>query len=120
MAEDVAPEPPRPLTRELPPAHPFPAGALGDALGAAAQAIHDRVQTPLAICGQSVLAAAALAVQAHADVVLPIGLGQSRPLSICLFSIAATGERKTAYEAMWPIWRREAALQKRYDDDALR
>ena len=75
-------EPPRPLMRELPPADPFPVDALGEVLRAAAHAIHDRVQAPLAICGQSVLAAAALAGQGHADVVLPIGPGQPRPLSL--------------------------------------
>ena len=59
MAQEVKPEPPRPLMREPPPADPFPVHALGDVLGAAAAAIHDRVQAPIAICGQSVLAAAA-------------------------------------------------------------
>ena len=65
--------------RELPPADPFPVDALGEVLRAAAHAIHDPVQAPLAICGQSVLTAAALAGQGHADVVLPIGPGQPRP-----------------------------------------
>src|SRR3954470_1373536 len=81
MAEDVRPEPPRPLMRELPPADPFPVDALGDVLALAARAIYDRVQAPLAICGQSVLAAANLATQAHGDVVLPIGGGQPKPIS---------------------------------------
>src|SRR5881275_2161246 len=114
MPDEVKPEPPRPLMRELPPADPFPTDALGNVLGAAARAIHDRVQAPLAICGQSALAAAALAGQGHADVVLPIGPGQSRPLSLYLVSIAASGERKSACdsEAMWPIRRREAVLRE--------
>ena len=81
VAEDVKPEPPRPLMRELPPADPFPVDALGDVLGDAARAIHDRVQAPMAIGAQSVLAAAALAVQGHADVELPIGGGSARPVS---------------------------------------
>src|ERR1700746_4103732 len=81
MATEVTPEPPRPLMRELPPADPFPTDALGDVLAAAAVAIHDRVQAPIAICGQSVLATAALATQAHADVVLAIGSGPAKPLS---------------------------------------
>jgi len=122
MAEDAKPEPPRPLMRELPPADPFPVDALSDVLGAAARAIHDRVQAPLAICAQSALAAAALAGQGHADIMLPIGPGQSRPLSLYLVSIAASGERKSACdaEAMWPIRRREAALREQYDGDSLR
>jgi hypothetical protein len=75
MAEEVKPEPPRPLMREPSPADPFPVDALGDVLGAAARGIHDRVQAPIAIGAQSVLAAAVLVVQGHADVVLPIGGG---------------------------------------------
>src|SRR6476620_10957388 len=78
-AQEVTPELPRPLTRELPPADPFPADALGDVLASAAHAIHDRIKAPLAICGQSVLSAATLAVQAHADVELPTG--HRKPLS---------------------------------------
>jgi hypothetical protein len=121
-AEDVTPEPPRPLMRELPPADPYPVDALGDVLGAAARAINDRVQAPLPICGQSVLAAAALAAQGHADVVLPIGPGQPRPLSLYLVTIALSGERKSACdtEAMWPIRRREAALREAHEADTLR
>ncbi len=94
-AEEVKPEPPRPLMRELPPADPFPVDALGDVLGAAARAIHDRVQAPIAIGGQSVLGAATLAAQGHADLVLPIGPGQPRPISSFLITVANSGERKT-------------------------
>jgi hypothetical protein len=50
QAEEMRGEPPRPLTRKMPPADVFPVEALGDVLGAAAHAIHDRVQAPLAIC----------------------------------------------------------------------
>jgi Protein of unknown function (DUF3987) len=101
---------PRPLMRELPPADPFPVDALGTLLGSAAQAIHDRIQAPLAISGQSVLAAATLAVQGHANVELPTG--QAKPLSNFLVSVAATGERKTAVdqEALRPC----ASVRVRY------
>jgi len=92
-AEEVTPEPPRPLMRELPPADPFPIDSLGDLLAPAAIAIHDRIQAPLAICGQSVIAAATLTVQGHADVELPTH--HTRPLTNYYMSIAATGERKT-------------------------
>ena len=122
MAEDVRPEPPRPLMRETQPADPYPVDMLGDVLGSAARAIHDRVHAPLAICGQSVLAAAALAGQGHADAVLPIGPGQARPLALYLVTVAASGERKSACgtEAMWPIRRREATLREAHDGDSLR
>jgi hypothetical protein len=60
----AGPEPPRPLTRELPPPRPFPVKALGKLLESAARAIQDCMRAPLAICGRSVLAAATLAVKA--------------------------------------------------------
>ena len=113
-------EPPRPLIREVPEPEPFPVGELGDILAPAALAIHDRVQAPLAICAQSVLAAATLAVQAHADVVLPIGNGsQVRPISNYFVSIAASGERKSACdaEATRPIREHEVALREAYQKD---
>ncbi|MBM3489985.1 MAG: DUF3987 domain-containing protein [Alphaproteobacteria bacterium] len=108
------PERPRPLLRELPPADPFPVDALGDVLEAAARGIHDRVQAPMAICGQAVLAAVTLAVQGHADIVLPTG--HARPLSGFFLTVAATGERKTACdgEALWPIRTREKSLSADY------
>jgi hypothetical protein len=114
-AQDVTSEAPRPLMRELPPADPFPIESLGDLLAPAALAIHDRIQAPLAICGQSVLAAATLTVQGHADVELPTH--QARPLTNFYMSIAATGERKTAVdeEALWPIRKRETALREHWE-----
>src|SRR5215211_588334 len=54
---------------------PFPCGA----------AISRKVQVPEAIAAQSVLAVAALASQAHADVMLPYG--QTRPLSLFLVTV---------------------------------
>ena len=74
-------EPPRPLMRELPPADPFPVDALGPVLAPAARAIHDRVQAPMAICGQSVLAAAtgaACPARAHGRASLPRRVQWSR------------------------------------------
>jgi hypothetical protein len=117
-------EPPRPLMRELPPADPFPVDALGSLLHPAALAIHDRRAAPKAICGQSVLAAATLAVQGHANVELPTG--DLKPLSAYFVSVAATGERKSAVDqdALGPIRKREAALREvwvsecaQYDND---
>jgi hypothetical protein len=108
-------EPPRPLIREIPPADPFPVEALGDLLGAATKAINDRVQAPVAICGQSTLAAATLAAQGHADVQLPTG--HVRPISNFFATVAQSGERKTATdnEALWPFRRREKLLREDYD-----
>jgi hypothetical protein len=118
-APEIKSEPPRPLMRELPPADPFPVDALGNVLSSAAQAIHDRVRAPIAICGQSVLAAATLAVQGHANVELPTR--QAKPVSGYFVSVAATGERKSAVdqEALWPIRKREAALRETYNSELL-
>lgn len=107
-------EPPRPLMRPTEPATPFPVESLGPVLERATLAIYDRVQAPLAICGTSVLAAAALAVQAHADVVLPTG--QSRPLTLFFATIAASGERKSSVdrEAVAAVEEREHELRQEH------
>jgi Protein of unknown function (DUF3987) len=101
--ESAPVESPMPLLRELPPATPFPIDALGKTLGDAARGIADIIQAPLPMCGQSVLGASALAVQAHVDVELPTQ--QVRPTSLYLLSIGQTGDRKTACdeEALWPV-----------------
>lgn len=101
-----------PLFPPLPPAEPYPLDALGPILGEAARAIARKVQAPAAIAAQSVLAAASLAAQAHADVRMPYG--QRRPLSLYLVSSAFSGDRKTTTdnEALWSVCRREDALQE--------
>ncbi|WP_457089482.1 YfjI family protein [Microvirga sp. P5_D2] len=108
----VSPEPPMPLQRELPPAEPFPVDALGTLLGEATTAIQVKTQAPRAICAQSVLGAAVLAVQGHADVRLP--MGQTRPVSCYFITIGASGERKSTAdnEALRPIRRHEEALRR--------
>jgi hypothetical protein len=107
-------ESPRPLMREMPPPDPFPIQALNGLLTDAAIGIQDRTRAPIAICGQSVMAAATLAVQGHANARLPTG--QLRPLSNFYATVAVTGERKSAAdaEALWPIRKREEALRERY------
>jgi hypothetical protein len=119
--EEVTPEPPRPLFREQPPADPFPVDALGDVLAPAARAIYDRVQAPIAIAAQSVLGAAVLATQGHADVELPIGNGSGRPISCFFVTVASTGERKSECDrqALWPVEKREAAFRENRDASQL-
>jgi hypothetical protein len=110
-------EPPRPLMRESTPAEPFPVDALGETLANAARAIHDRVQAPLAIGAQSVLGAATLVTQAHADIELPIGGKRIKPISSYFITIAGTGERKTEcdYQANWAIRKFEGKLRENHD-----
>lgn len=83
----------RPLHREVPPPRPFPIEALGP-LRQAAEAIRARTQVPPALAAQSVLAAATLAAQPHADIVMPHGA--VRPIVGLFLTIAGSGERKTS------------------------
>lgn len=114
-AEPLSAPEPLPLRRALPPAEPFPLAALGTVLENAARAIMDRVQCPDAIAAQSVLGAASLAAQAHADVIIP-ATGHARPLSLFLVTVAASGERKSAAdaEALSPLHQREEALRDQH------
>lgn len=87
----------RPLHRELPPATPFPLDALAP-LREPALAIHNITQAPLAMCGQSVLAAVTIGVQSQRDVQLPAG--GRKPLTGLFISIAESGERKTTVDRL--------------------
>lgn len=113
----VSDDSPIQLIPELAPAALYPVGALGTVLGEAAVSIARKVQCPIEIAAQSVLAVASLAAQAHADVLMPFG--QTRPLSLFLFSIALSSDRKTSadYEALTPIREREKELGDQYGYD---
>jgi hypothetical protein len=108
---------PIPLIAELAPPAAYPVGALGPVLGEAAVSIARKVQCPIEISAQSVLAVASLAAQAHADLLMPFG--QTRPLSLSLCSIASSGDRKTSadYEALEPVRRREKDLGDQYGQE---
>ena len=103
---------PIPSFPPLPPAAQFPVEALGEVLSEAALAISRKVQLPEIIAAQSVLATAALAAQALADVMLPYG--DTRPLSLFFVTVASSGDRKTTADnsALWPIRKREDALKE--------
>jgi hypothetical protein len=109
---------PIPLVRPVAAPAPYPIDALGPILAPAAKAIAQLVQVPEALAGNSVLAASALAAQAHANVHT---LGGPRPLSLYVLTIAESGERKSTADtiACAPIRNRVATLQKQYNE-ALR
>jgi hypothetical protein len=113
-------EPPVPLIRPAPPGGAFPIDALGPILAPAASAIMDKTQAPDALCASSVLAAASLCAQAHADIVLPTG--QIRPLSGFFLTVGESGERKTAVDehALAAVRRFEAELRNGYKAKRLR
>jgi len=110
-------EPPLPLVRKLPPPEPFPLECLGETMEPAARGIHDKTQAPIAMCGQSILAAATLAVQPHARVKLP--QGQISPTSSFFLTVAASGERKSAVDgyALWAARKHETNLRVQYEFD---
>lgn len=81
-AIEIDKELPEPLRKGLQPASEFPIDSLPPILKDAVLALHDKIQAPIALCAQSILAAVNLAVQGHADIMLP--MGQSRPIS-CFF-----------------------------------
>lgn len=88
---------PEPLRRAISQSGQYPVEALGEVLGKAAKAIHEVVQCPLAVCAQSILAAASVAVQGHADVIQD---GRREPLSLWHVTVADSGERKSAADGL--------------------
>ncbi len=81
----VAPQPPH---RTIAAPSPYPVSALGPVLAPMATKLIEVVQAPAALCAQSVLAAGALAVQGHANVVID---GRHHPLSGYFISPGAGG-----------------------------
>lgn len=114
--ESLTLDAPLPLRRDLPPAEQFPIEALGDVLGGAAQVMHDVIQAPLAMCGNSILAASALAVQGHVDIVID---GRVSPTSEFFVSIGESGERKSAVDklALAPHRERQNELREQFERD---
>lgn len=109
---------PLPLRREVGPPFPFPAFALGP-LRSAAEAVQALTQAPLGMCAQSVLAAASLATQGHADVALPFSSAARAPLSLFLVTIASSGERKSGVDRLTTaaVAEREAELRRQHQSD---
>lgn len=103
-----------PLFRPAPPAPTFPVAALGP-LRDAAEAIQMRTQAPLAMCANSVLAAAALATQAQRDVELPGG--GRKPLTAIFVTVADSGERKSTVDklALASVYRMEEVWRGEHD-----
>lgn len=104
---------PLPLQREVASPKPFPFDALGSLLGPVAKRIHEVVKSPDSICGQSILAAASLITQGHADVHID---GRVYPLSLFALTVGESGDRKSAVDtiALHPIRAYEKMLVKTY------
>lgn len=116
------PDAPEPLFREADEPEPFPLEQLPLVLRQGAKGVQGRTQAPIALCAQSCLAALSLGASRLADVRLPTG--QTRPLSLYLITIAASGERKSSAdnEASKPIleWERQEAIAHQQDMETYR
>lgn len=86
---------PEPLFRELSSPEKFPVEALGEVLSGTLKVISKTIQAPPALIGQSLLAAASLAVQPFANV---LNDGRRSPLSLFMLTIGQSGERKSAVD----------------------
>lgn len=110
---DGWPDDPLPLMAELEPPQPFPMDALPAVLSDYGGVIQRCTQAPDAIVGNSLLAAASLAVQPYANVVLPHGA--SVPLSLYLVTVAESGERKSAVDRL--ALHAHATFEKKKSDE---
>jgi Protein of unknown function (DUF3987) len=110
---------PEPLRRLPDPPEPYPTAALGDILGPAAGVLHEAIRSPEAISAQSVLAAATLATQGHANVLID---GRRLPLSEFFISVGESGIRKSATDqaALAPVAKRQRKLLEAYGQDRLK
>lgn len=110
---------PLPLLPENESCSPYPLEALGSILGEAAKEMAIGVQVPPAMAAQSVLAAAALAVQPFADAVLD---GRPYPLSLFMLTVAESGDRKSGVDklATAPHKARQRQLFDSYQDEYQR
>lgn len=108
LIADDWPEDALPLVVELDPPERFPMDSLPGILGDYGRVIQRCTQAPDAIVGNSLLAAASLAVQPHANVVLPYGA--SVPTSLYINSVAESGERKSAVDQL--VLRAHATFEK--------
>ncbi len=111
---DDWPDDPLPLVAELEPPAAFPMDALPPVLAEYGRVIQRCTQAPDALVGNSLLAAASLAVQPHANVTLPHGA--SVPASLYVVSVAESGERKSAVDRL--ALHAHATFEKAKSDEA--
>jgi len=116
-AKEIKQEQPEPLRKAKNRPSEFPIDSLPYLLKSASLALHDKIQAPIALCAQSILAATNLVVQGHADIMLP--MGQTRPISCFFLTIAESGERKSSCDndALHTIKAFEKKLREQYNID---
>ncbi len=110
--EDAARLPGQPIPIKPPVAEPgaYPVEALSPKIKAAMIAVVDKVQVPVSIAANSLLAAAALAVQAFVDIELPTG--ERIPSCLYMVTVASSGDRKSSVDklALYPVREREREM----------
>lgn len=106
---------PIPLIRPKDQAEPYPKQALGP-LTAAVDAVAQLTSAPYALAAQSIIAAASLATQNFAVVET---LQSTKPVSVFMLSVAESGERKSACDALslQGVRRFERKRQEQYGGD---
>ena len=97
-AEEERPDP-LPLSREFDPPTPYPVEALGPIGTSVVQKMHEIIQAPVALIGQSILAAMNQVAQPHANVIVD---GRVSPLSEFFLTLGESGERKSAADG-WAL-----------------
>lgn len=114
-AEETHPEP-LPLTRELDPPTPYPVDALGPVGSSVVEKMHEIIQAPPALIGQSVLAAMNQVAQPHANVIVD---GRVSPLSDFFLTLGESGERKSAADswALAGVRARQRVLMQKFSVD---
>lgn len=112
--EVIAPQP-IPISGGVADGEDFPIAALSTRLQSVVAAIVDVVQVPPALAAQSILGAAALTAQG--DINVRLITRQVVPVSLFLFTVASSGDRKTTSDrwAVGPIKEYERHLQVNYE-----
>ena len=106
-------EAPLPLSREIDPPTPFPVDALGPIGADVVKAMQTVIQAPVALLGQTILAAMNQVAQPHANVVVD---GRVSPLSEFFLTLGESGERKSAGDswALLPVRAQQRLLMQQY------
>jgi hypothetical protein len=94
----------------------FPLDMLPPRLADCVRGLVDLVQVPVPIAAQAVLGACAIVTQTRLMVEMPTG--ETVPTSLFLFTVAASGDRKSSVDkrALGPIYRREKELREGYEE----
>lgn len=116
-APEIDKELPEPLRKPLQLPAEFPIDSLPPIFKDTVLALHDKIQAPIGLCAQSVLAVANLTVQGHVNIMMPFG--EIKPISCFFLTIAESGERKTSCDnvILKKVKEYEEELRKQYNID---